>query len=157
MAKIIPNEQTMVRFATTLASTTAPTVAQVNAGVDLTPLLISITASATGNSVPTPSLDTLFETSIPGTSTASFTADFYRDDAGDTAWTTLPRGTKGFFIIQRWGANATRTAVAGQKVEVWPVTVTSRAAGPMTSNTAQTMTVACSVPVVPSENATVAA
>lgn len=157
MAKIIPNEQTMVRFVTTLSSMTAPSAAQVNAGVDLTPLLISITASATGNAVPTPTLDSLFETSIPGTSTASFTADFYRDDTTDLAWTTLPRGTKGYFAIQRWGANATRTITTGNKLEVWPVTVTSRAAGPSSSNTALTMTVNCSVPAVPAENATAVA
>lgn len=157
MAKIIPNEETMVRFATTLSSITAPTVAQVNAGIDLTPLLISITASSTGNTVPTPTLDTLFETSVPGTSSANFSADFYRDDAADTAWETLPRGTKGYFVIQRFGANATRTVVAADEVEVWPVTVTSRSASAMTSNTAQMFTVTCSVPVEPVEDAVVAA
>lgn len=156
MAKIIPNGETMVRFVTTLTSTTAPAATEINAGTDLTPFLVSITASATGNTVPTPSLDTLFETSIPGTSAASFSADFYRDDASDTAWTLLPRGTKGYFVIQRYNANAGRTATAAAKVEVWPVTITSRAAGPLSSNTAQTFTVTASVPVEPSENATVA-
>lgn len=156
MAKIIPNEQTMVRFVTTLSSSTAPTVAQVNAGVDLTPLLISITASSTGNSVPTPTLDNLFETSVPGTAAATFSADFYRDDTTDTAWNTLPRAAKGYIVIQRYGANATRTAVVAAKLEVWPVTVTSRAAGPLSSNTAQTFTVMCSVPVPPTENAVAA-
>ena len=155
MAKVIPNEETAVRFVTTLSSTTSPTATQINAGVDLTPLLVSITASATGNTVPTPALDNLFETSIPGTSSATFSADFYRDDAADTAWTTLPRRTAGYFVITRFNAAATRLAAAGDKVEVWPVTVTSRAAGPLSSNTAQTFTVTCSVPVAPSENATV--
>lgn len=155
MAKIIPNEETMVRFVTTLSSMSTPTAAQINAGVDVTPVLISITASSTGNVVPTPTLDTLFETSIPGTSSATFTADFYRDDTTDTAWTALPRSTKGYFVIQRFGATATRTAVAATKVEVWPVTVTSRSSGALSSNTAQTFTVTCSVPVEPNENATV--
>lgn len=156
MSKVIPNQETMVRFVTTLTSSTAPTATQINAGVDLTPLLISITASSNGNSVPTPTLDTLFETSIGGTSSASFSADFYRDDTTDTAWTTLPRGTEGYFVIQRMKANATRTAVAADKVEVWPIQVTSRSAAAMTSNTAQMFTVTCSVPVEPSENAVVA-
>lgn len=157
MAKIIPNQESMVRFCTTLSSMTAPTVAQVNAGVDLTPLLISITASATGNTVPTPTLDTLFETSVPGTSAASFSADFYRDDAADTAWTTLERGVKGYFVIQRFGASPTRVVVATDEVEVWPVQVTSRSASAMTSNTAQMFTVTCSVPQEPVEDAIVAA
>lgn len=156
MAKIIPNEETAVRFVTTLASMTAPTAAQINAGVDLTPLTISVTATSTGNTVPTPTLDSLFETSVPGTSAAQFSADFYRDDAADTAWTTLPRGTKGYFVIQRFNAAANRTFSAGNAVEVWPVTITSRAAGPLTSNTAQTFTVTASVPVKPEEAAVVA-
>lgn len=157
MSKVIPNQETMVRFCTTLSSSVAPSVAEVNAGVDLTPLLISITASSQGNSVPTPTLDTLFETSIGGTSSAQFSADFYRDTVNDLAWDTLPRGTKGYFVIQRFGANPTRTATVADKVEVWPTQVTSRSAAAMTSNTAQMFSVTCSVPVEPSENAVVAA
>ena len=155
MSKVIPNQETMVRYVTTLTSQSSPTATQINAGVDLTPFLISITASSTGNSVPTPTLDTLFETSIGGTSAAQFSADFYRDSATDLAWDTLPRGTKGYIVIQRFGANGTRTAVAAQKVEVWPIQVTSRSASAMTSNTAQMFTVTCSVPVEPKEDAVV--
>ena len=155
MPKVIPNESTMVRFCTTLTSMTAPAATEINAGVDLTPYLISITASASGNTVPTPTLDSLFEASIPGTNSATFSSDYYRDDTTDTAWVTLPRRSKGYMVIQRFQSNPTRTAVTGAKVEVWPIIVTSRAAGPMSSNTAQTFTVMCSVPVPPSEGAVV--
>lgn len=157
MSKVIPNEETAVRFVTTLANMNSPKVAEINAGVDVTPLLISITANSTGNTVPTPALDSLFETSIGGTSSAQFSADFYRDDVADTAWNALPRGTKGYMIIQRFGANATRTAVAGAEVEVWPIAVTSRSSGALSSNTAQTFSVMASVPVEPNEGAIVAA
>lgn len=157
MSKVIPNEETAVRFVTTLANMNAPTVAELTLGVDLTPLLISITANSTGNTVPTPALDSLFETSIGGTSSAQFSADFYRDDVADTAWETLPRETKGYMVIQRFGANETRTFVAGDEVEVWPIAVTSRSSGPLASNTAQTFTVMASVPVEPNEGALVAA
>lgn len=157
MAKIIPNEETAVIFVTTLASMSAPSAAQINAGVDLTPLVISITASSTGNVVPTPALDTLFETSIGGTTSAQFSADFYRDDTADTAWTTLPRGTKGYFVVQRFNAAADRRVVSGDRVEVWPVQITGRSASALTSNTAQMFTVTASVPVEPNEAAVVAA
>lgn len=158
MARIIPNEQSWIGFATTIASAAlVPTAAEVTAAVPLTSFVISINASTTGNTVATPSFDSVFETSIPGTVTATFEADFYRDDTTDTAWTTLPRGTKGYFIIQRFG-NTTGTApVATTKVEVWPVTVQTRSGQNMTNNTAQTMTVQCSVPKVPNEAAIVAA
>lgn len=158
MTKIIPNEESFIGFHTTIASATlVPTAAEVGAATNLTPLLISITASSTGNTVPTPTLDTLFETSVPGTTAAQFSADFYRDDAADTAWNTLVRGTKGYVLISRFnGTGANRRPVAGEKVEVWPVIVTSRSSGALSSNTAQTFTVTCSVPQEPNENATVA-
>ena len=164
MAKIIPNQNSYIGFspgATSIANIQAPKAATEigNAATkNLTPFLISITASATGNMVPTPSLDTLFETSISGTTSAQFSADFYRDDTNDTAWTTLARGTKGFFIISRFGGTGPAFApAAGQKCEVWPVTVTSRAMAAMTSNTAETFTVMCSVPVEPATDAVTAA
>lgn len=157
MARIIPNQNTWVGWTTTApASLSAPTTAEIAACVDFTPFVISMTANSTGNTVPTPTIDSLFETSVPGTTTASFTADFYRDDTADTAWTTLIRATKGYFIISRFGGTGSNQApAAGQIVEVWPVTITSRSAGPMSSNTVQTFTVNAAVPVEPVENATV--
>lgn len=158
MTKIIPNEESFVGFATTVASKNAPTAANVASAVDLTHLLISITASSTGNTVPTPTLDTLFETSIGGTSAAQFSADFYRDDTDDVAWETLPRGTQGFMIISRYGGTGlNRRPVATQNCEVWPIIVTSRSSAALASNTAQTFTVTCSVPVEPAEDAVVVA
>lgn len=158
MSKIIPNEESWVGFGTTVASQAAPTAANLTAAINLTPFLISITASSTGNTVPTPTLDKLFESSVKGTSAAQFSADFYRDDVADTAWDTLPRNTDGYFFISRFGGTGPlfRPAV-GQSLEVWPVGVTSRSASAMTSNTAQTFTVTCSVPSEPSEDAVVAA
>jgi hypothetical protein len=106
--------------------------------------------------VPTPSLDTLFETSISGTVQATFDADFYRDDDDDLAWDTLPRSTEGFFLIQRVGGDG-NPPVAGDLIEVWPVIVTSRTNANMTSNTVMSFTVSCSVPSEPDEEAVVAA
>lgn len=159
MARVIPNEQTWVGFATTVASATlVPTAAEIVAAADLTPFLLGINASSQGNTVPTPSFDTLFETTIVGTSQATFTADFYRDDATDTAWTTLARGTVGYFIISRFGGSgADQMPIAGDIVECWKVQVISRTAGQMSNNAVQTFTVTCSVNVEPNEAATIAA
>lgn len=154
MGRFIPNEETWVGFATTVASVSAPTVANVNAAVDLTAYITSLNAMTQGNEVPTPSFDTLFETSINGTAKGSFTADFYRDDSADTAWTTLPRGTDGFFIIARFGG---KPNTATDLCEVWPVRVISRSVANMTNNTVVTFTVTCAVPVEPDEDAIVAA
>jgi hypothetical protein len=157
MARIIPNNNSYIAFVTTILSGTLnPTAAEISGGVNLTPFTISINASTTGNTVATPSFDNVFETNIPGTITATFEADFYRDDALDTAWLTLPRATKGYFVISRFGGTGTNhIPVATNKVEVWPVTVQTRSAQNMTNNTAQTMTVQCSVTTVPNEAAVV--
>lgn len=157
MARIIPNEQTYLGFLPTVASLAAPTAAEITAGVDLTKYLISLNAASQGNTVPTPDLSTLFETSIPGTVQASFSADFYRDDDDDLAWETLPRRTSGVFIVQRFGATPGVAPVAAAPVECWPVVIVSRTASNVSSNTAQTFTVTCSVPEEPVEDAVVAA
>lgn len=159
MARIIPNQNTWIGFTTTRpASLSAPTEAELAGADDLTEFVVSLTANSQGNTVPTPSLDTLFETSIPGTSAASFTADFYRDDANDTAWELLERGVTGYFFVSRFGGTGVNsTPETGQTVEVWPIQVTSRTAGALASNTAQTFTLTAAVPEEPVEDAVVAA
>ena len=161
MARLIPNENTWVGLAPTVASATlVPTTSEVTAAVNLTGYLISINASTQGNVVPTPSLDTLFETNIPGTVQASFTADFYRDNTtgaqGDLAWKTMPRKTNGFFIISRFGGKGTNNApIAADTVEVWPIRVVSRTMANMSNNTVMTFTMTASVPIEPNEAAVI--
>lgn len=163
MSKIIPNENSWIGFvagafgaAGAIADMAAPTAAELAAAVNLTGYAITITASSTGNTVPTPALDSLFETSIPGTTSASFTADFYLDDEDNLAWTTLPRSTRGYFLISRFGGTGpARQPAVGEPIEVWPVIVSSRSASALSSNTAETFTLTCSVPVEPVEDAVV--
>jgi hypothetical protein len=160
MARIIPNENTWIGFAAanSITNISAPTAAQIAAAVDLTGYTISLNASSRGNTVPTPAFDTLFETSTSGTSSATFDADFYRDDEDDEAWESLPRGTRGFFVISRFGGTGTdNLPISGDSVEIWPVMITSRTMANMSSNTVLTFTVSCSVNIEPDEDATVAA
>lgn len=161
MANLIPNENSWVGFvpaAGIAAADLEPTAAEMAAAtvVDLTDFLVTITASTTGNTVPTPRLRSLFETSVPGTSTAQFSMDLYRDDANDDAWDALPRGTRGFIVISRFGGSGVDgRPAAADVVEVWPVIVTSRAAGALQSGQVQTFTVTCAVPQEPNEAAVV--
>lgn len=162
MARIVPNENTFIGFIDNTSGTALPNfpavkVADLTGVIDLTGLTISVNASARGNTVPTPALDSLFETSVPGTSAATFDADFYRDDvtANDDAWTTLTRGKKGYFIIERIGDG--EVPVATDKIEVWPVQVISRVAANMSSNTALTFSINCAVNVEPVEDVTISA
>ena len=162
MSTLIPNENCWIGFSTAMpaAASLQPTVAEISACVELTEFFISLTANATGNTVPTPKLSTLFEPSIPGTSTAQFSGELYRDSDPDEdiAWNTLPRDTQGIFYISRFGGSGTgRKPVAADVVEAWPVRVTTRAGSAMTSNTAQTFSLTCSVPKEPNEDAVVLA
>lgn len=161
MARLIANERVKVVWYEgfdAFADYTAPTLAELNSltgSTDLTCYLASLTANATGNTVPTPDLCSLFETSVPGTSTATFTSDMYLDDEGNIAWTTLPRGAQGYFVISRMlpvGQDPTGDWVAANEVEVWPAYITSRSAGQLASNTVQVFTVTSSVPKVPVED-----
>lgn len=162
MSTLIPNENCWIGFSTAMpaSATLAPTAAEITAATELTDFIISLTANSQGNAVPTPKLKSMFETSIPGTSTATFSAEMYRDSvtAQDVAWNMLPRNTSGVFYISRFGGTGTGLKpVATNKVESWPVRVISRAGSAMSSNTAQTFTLTCSVPVEPNESATVLA
>jgi hypothetical protein len=158
MSTLIPNENCWIGFSETMpaSATLVPTLVELAAAVDMTDFIISLTASSTGNTVPVPSLKSLFEKTIPGTSTATFTAEMYRDSikAEDIAWDTLPRDTTGCFFIARFQAGV---PVAADTIEAWPIKVTSRTASAMSSNTAQTFTLTCSVPEVPNEAALIAA
>lgn len=160
MARIIPNENTWIGFAAngTIANISAPTEAEIDAATDLTPFVISLNASSRGNTVPTPSFDSLFETTTTGTSAATFDADFYRDDEDDDAWELLPRGTRGFFLISRFGGSgADQKPIENDVIEVWPVSITSRTMANMSNNTVQTFTASCAVNIEPAEDAVVAA
>lgn len=162
MSTLIPNENTWIGFSEDMPAslTLVPTAAEVAAATELTEYLVSLTASSQGNTVPIPNLKSLFEPSIPGTSTATFTAEMYRDEVrlNDVAWNLLPRNTSGVFYIARFGGTgADLLPIATDHIEVWPVRVTSRAASALTSNTAQTFTLTCAVPQEPNEDATIAA
>lgn len=165
MSRVIPNENSYIGFtpegdANYPADIHAPTAAEVMASIDLTCYTSSINAMAQGNAIPTPSLCSLFETSVPGTSQAQFSGEFYRDDdtagVGDLAWDTLPRNAKGVFFISRFnGTGPAYQPQTGEKVEVWPVHITSRAAGPLASNTPQTFNSTAAVNEEPAEDAVV--
>lgn len=160
MGRFIPNENTFLGFSLTCPNLHSVSLSLITGSVNLTRYLMSVNASTTGNTVPTPSLDTLFETSIAGTVTGTFSADFYRDDTNDLAWNTLPRRTKGFMFLSRFGGQDTTVKgrpVVGDDLEVWPVLIVSRANSNGASNTVATFTSTASIPVEPVEDAVVAA
>ena len=162
MTTLIPNANCWIGFSITMpaAASLVPTAAEITGATELTDFVINLNASSTGNVVPTPKLKSTFETSIPGTTTAQFTAEMYRDAvlAQDTAHNMLVQGAVGVFYISRFGGTgAGKKPIIADTVEVWPVNVSSAASSSMASNTAQTFTLTCSVPKVPNLAALIAA
>lgn len=162
MGRIIPNEETWIGFSEVMPENlAAPTEAELSdpAVHNWTKQIVSLNASSSGNTVPTPDIGTMFETSVPGTSSAQFTLDIYRDDdpTKDLPFKTLKRGVKGVFYISRFGGTGPeKRPLAAEDLEVWPIQVTSRGSSALASNTAQMATVTCSVPEEPEEDAVVA-
>lgn len=155
--RFTPNEETWIGFAAVLTgSKAAPKVADVTGAVNLTGKVTGLTASSTGNAVPTPAFDSKWNGSIPGNVDGSFSMDGYRYTvpAEDTLWTTLPRGTNGFILLARSGGIPNTVA---DVLEVWDISVLSRSVPNMTSGAAVTMTVTASTPTEPDEDAAVVA
>jgi hypothetical protein len=155
--RVIPNEASWIAFSPDRpADLEAPTEDELAAATRLTPFIVTINPTATGNAIPTPNLDSLFDSSTIGTSQGAFTGDFYRDDDDDAAWDLLQRGVRGFFFISRFGGSGTHhQPMAGERIEVWPVAITQRSGSAMASNTVQTFTLTAAVPEPPAEDAVV--
>jgi len=107
---------------TAVASKTAPTRAEINAGTDLTPEI----AAVNGFEIVAPVFDVtafgdLFSVTVPGLPVASDPCEivFYASSSSADVRTVLPAGTAGFLLFLPEGD------VSGQKCEVWPVTVRS--------------------------------
>lgn len=105
--------------ATNLTPTRAELTAGTNIGVDLNDLN---GWEVSADQIDTQALNDPFQTKIPGILTAKDSdLTFFTSKNGVDIRTLLPRGTTGNIVFLDGGD------VAGNKIEVWPVTVTSNA------------------------------
>ena len=129
MARITPDGNTKVHIVPTIASVTAPTVAEIAAGTELTPFLTpaGLDTPDEGQEADSSDLSSARDKSVPSTIGGQPQGEFYRDDAADDAWDAMPRLTTGFLVIARFGGTGTDNAIiATDTVEVWPVRVSNR-------------------------------
>lgn len=142
-------------YAATVADPAAPTVAELNAAVNLTPWLTggTLTTPLDGSIVAADDMDSPYNKSGAGTFGGDpVSAEFYRDTTrtSDTAWTTLVRGVTGYWAIARLGLATKGTWASGDRVELWPVTVVTRnMISPVPRNEMQRFMVTCGVPTDP--------
>lgn len=149
----------------TLANPAAPTLAEIAAGVDVTPWLTrdGLTTPLDGSTIDVAGANTRYNATASGSYGGQpISMRFFRDDDpdDDIAWDTLPRQTKAYAVVRRFGG-ATGSSddpfLAAQKVESWPIDVLSRTNMPIADNEGQKFEVSAAVPGVPSEDAVVAA
>lgn len=159
-----------IRFVPTIVNTAAPTAAEVIAGTRITPQMLrdGLSRPQEGNTADASDAASLYNKQAPGTFGGQpMTIKCYRDSksATDVAWTTLARLTSGYIVVTDWGwaqaagtglGSNTGTPTAGDRCEVWPITVNSRAMMDTAENENAKFTATCVVTDVPNQNAVVA-
>lgn len=132
MSKFVSDGIIQLWYVATIADKTAPSLATVAAGVDLTPFMRSLDTPLEGSTVDAATAESPYNSTVRGTYGGQpVTGEFTRDDdptgVNDTAWNTLPFGTEGFFVVARRGGSGTDGALAvGDLVDVFPIDITSR-------------------------------
>lgn len=124
MADIPVDGKTRVAYVPTIANKSAPTVAELNAGILLQSTMTAdglVGFEATTADVDTTSLASEFDTVTVGRDSFSNTMLRLKKQTGtDTIFDTLTKGTSGYVVIRRYVAQATAWA-ADQKVNVYPI------------------------------------
>lgn len=157
MARYQPKGNTRAFWVTTISNTSAPTVAEINAGFELTGYLRGdgITTPQSGSTIDVSSMDSRFNKTAPGT----FGGDpnslkLYRDSVSgtDLAYTTLARDTAGYLVI-REGVPFSTAIAASQRFHVTQGTIISREMQPTADNEPRHFVCQMSVEAVPVDNA----
>lgn len=160
-----------VIWAPAVANIAAPTAAEGAAGTKLSAYLVrnGLKTPATGSVIDASDVSSLFNSTAPGTyggDAAELTCHRGSIKAGtdDVAWTTLARGSIGFLIVGRSGfaqptnglGNPIGTLTAADRVEVYPVTVISRAMLDIADNETARFTAMLAITSTPNDNAVAA-
>lgn len=132
----------------TIANRSAPTVAEINAGIDVTGQMRrdGFTRPQSGSTIDAADAASRFNKTVPGNYGGdSVVYRGMRDStpASELAYSTLVRDAVGHFVYRPFGGSTLAAAVA-QKVEVWSGTVISREDQP-TGDEVQNYTVMMSV------------
>jgi len=150
--RYVPPGTRKIYFVVTVANytTPGPTRAELNAGTDLTNEIASITGfTVTSDTIEVPDMSGRFAAKIAGRIHAADSAMmFYLSSTSADVRTVLPRDTVGY-VVALWEGDIT-----GQKMDVFPVKVTSATIQTDTEAAAQ-IEVAFAVTRVPALNLTI--
>ena len=164
MARITPDTYTKIWAVNSIASLSAPTIGEINAGTELTPFLTpaGLDTPEEGTDADVSSIASARDFSIPATIGGDITGEFYRDDGtgttSDDAWVAIPRLQDTHLVIARFGGTGTDNAIiATDTVEVWQVRVSQRSNSRITRGEALRFTSTFALSADPELAATVAA
>lgn len=145
-------------FAPSISDISAPTVAELGAGTDLTPEIGEISGFKFSNSpIDTPDMDTEFVSNIPGEDKGDASSmTFYEDSASNPISAILAKGTAGYICLFPQGIGG-GSPIAGDDLEVWPVSVASNTRQWSAGNDAAMYMVEFTLSAVPDTDSTVVA
>lgn len=126
MARFMRKGVTKVYWAVTLASPSAPTVANMVAAVVLHTQLSELNGfNFTNTPIDTPDMASAFVSKIPGEDTVGDSSMvFYEDTLTNPIKTALAKNTVGFVVLFPTGLAGSTPAIA-DKTDVWPAIVAS--------------------------------
>lgn len=140
MARIISNGEVRIVWVMSIADPSAPTVAEITAGTNITGFISSLDTPLDGNAVDSSDLSSAFNKTVAGKFGGNVNAQMYRDDTADTAFSLFPRNTTGFLVIRRIGGSD-NAVIAGDDVDVWPLRVITRSDVALDDESVQAFTV----------------
>lgn len=159
MADIVADAKTRVSWVTTISNIAAPTTAELNAGI-----LLQSTITADGlaglqpetTTIPTTSLASKFGTARNGrTNFDQINLTFKKQDATDTIYNTLIKGTAGYLVVRNSVDEATAWTAA-QKCRVYPMECGETAWMDPEENSLERYMIPMTVTSDPNQRATVA-
>lgn len=144
-----------------VADPDAPTLAEIAAGVNLTDYLLrdGLSRPKSGNTIDVAGAATKYNATDAGTYGGdAWTVSFFRDSeaADDDAWDTLPRGTRGWWLVLPFDGSDV-AAAAGDRGECAEMVVISRSERDIEQDGAYRFDVSSGVPSEPEDDAVVAA
>lgn len=146
-------ETTKCYFVPSIASKSAPTRVELDAGTDLSPEIADISGwNVTANKIDTPDLGTRYTGSIPGRTTSDDSSlTCYSDKTGVDVRGVMPPDTDGFIVWLDGGDTS------GNKMDVYPIRVMSNGKMRSVGDEAARIQVQCAITSKPAENVTVPA
>lgn len=156
MARLISNGEVRIWWVDTISDPSAPTVAEITAGTDITGFLSSLDTPLDGNAVDSSDLSSAFNKTVAGKFGGNVNAQMYRDDTADDAFDLFPRNTTGYLVIRRFGGSDVAEA-AGDEVDVWNLRVITRSDVPLDDESVQAFMANFAALDEPEINVTVAA